>query len=213
MMRMKEDPAGRAGTFGRYIRYPRSQFSKNLRQAPLSYRWKGGFAMFKYALMAGAVALLAGCAAPGYDYGYGQPGYEDYGYAPGYGAAPVYGGVNVGIWGGGGDYYRDRDYDRRGWNDRGHGGGWWGRPGGGRGGDSGGWHGGGGHGGDSNGWHGGGGRGGNSGGWAGGGGRGGNSGGWAGGGGRGGGGHGGGSGGSRGGGGRGDGAEIRESRH
>ena len=54
-----DDAPGRAR---RYIRSPRSQFSENLKLASLSYNRKGDFAMFKYALMAGAVALLAGAA-------------------------------------------------------------------------------------------------------------------------------------------------------
>lgn len=102
--------------------------------------------MLKTLAVTGLLVALAGCVVPpGYGYGYAQPGY-DYGYAPAY--DPMYGGVNIGIWGGG-DYRGDRGH----WHDGGRGGGpWhgghgaWPHGGGGHGGHGGG-HGGGGHGG------------------------------------------------------------------
>lgn len=103
--------------------------------------------MLKTVAAAGLVVALAGCAvAPGYGYGYAQPGYY-YGYAPGY--EPAYGGVNIGIWGGGGDHYHDGRYyhggDRGPGRFGGHGGPWH------AGGHAGGGHGGGGHGGGGHG--------------------------------------------------------------
>ena len=103
--------------------------------------------MLKTFAAAGLLVALAGCAvAPGYDYGYGQPAYYS-GYGPAY--APVYGGVDIGIWDGGGgrDHYGDRGHWRGGHGGPGYGGGhgnW--SHGGGHGGHGGG-HGGGGHGG------------------------------------------------------------------
>src|SRR5262249_6289442 len=70
--------------------------------------------MLKLALTIGAVTiLLAGCVAvpAGYDYGpYASP--YDYPYDPGYygPAYPAYGGVNIGIVGGGRCCYRHDDH-------------------------------------------------------------------------------------------------------
>lgn len=103
--------------------------------------------MLKAIVATGLVVTLAGCAvAPGYDYGYAQPAYY-YGYEPAY--APAYGGVDIGVWGGGGGH----DYHGGHWRDGGHGGSWHGGGrgdvphSGGHGGHGGGGHGGGGHGG------------------------------------------------------------------
>ncbi|HTH60017.1 MAG TPA: hypothetical protein VL689_07645 [Paraburkholderia sp.] len=58
--------------------------------------------MLKILAGGGLLIALTGCAvAPGYDYGYGY----GYGQPAYYGYEPAYGGVSVGIWGGGPDHY------------------------------------------------------------------------------------------------------------
>ena len=107
--------------------------------------------MLKQTLTIGAAALLlAGCVAvpAGYDYGgYGYDPYAsayDYGYGPGYygPAYPAYGGVDIGIGGGGRCCYRHYGHFHH--HDF-HGGGFHHDGGHGRGGHGGGGHGGGRH--------------------------------------------------------------------
>lgn len=109
--------------------------------------------MLKHTLAIGATALLlTGCVAapPGYGYGYDPyaSGY-DYGYGPGYygPAYPAYGGVDIGIVGGGRCCYGHHDHFDH--HDFHHGG--FHHDGGFHGGHHGGGHGGGGHGGGGHG--------------------------------------------------------------
>jgi hypothetical protein len=129
-----------------------SQFCKNSAALLFSDNKERRIEMLKTFAATGLLVALAGCAvAPGYDYGYAQPPYY-YGYGPAY--EPAYGGVNIGVWSGGGrDHYGDRGHWHGGgehgnWRHGGGGGhGNWPHGGGGGHGGHGGGHGGGGHGG------------------------------------------------------------------